>query len=62
MADSWQHVYDHYEDFWRFRLNRPGENYRHYLARKRRLQRQQQHHAQSRSDEEVLLEENEDEQ
>ena len=64
MASSWGSVYQHYEDFWRFRLNNPGENYRHYLKHRRRQHPHQQHHnhhnyhhrhAQSRTDQDYEL-------
>lgn len=47
MANSWYDVYQHYEDFWRFRLNNPGVNYRHYLHRQGH---KNHHYAQSRTD------------
>ena len=28
MTKTWSDVYQHYEDFWRFRMNNPGANYR----------------------------------
>lgn len=53
VADSWNSVYQHYADYWRFQLRNPGENYRHYLRFRRRQQaRQNGHHAQARSDSE----------
>lgn len=50
MAQSWSSVYQHYEDFWRFRLANPGANYRHYLRARRHRQHHQHKHAQSRTD------------
>ena len=33
MTKTWSDVYQHYEDFWKFRLANPGANYRHHLKR-----------------------------
>merc|ERR1712008_152168 len=33
MTKTWNNVYQHYEDFWKFRLANPGANYRHHLKR-----------------------------
>ncbi len=51
MANSWYNVYQHYEDYWRFRLNNPGANYRHHLQHKQFLAHQKKHlkSAQSRA-------------
>lgn len=54
MAQSWSDVYQHYHDYWKFRLiNGPDVNYRHYRAakqRKLRHKRKNHHYAQSRQD------------
>jgi len=42
VSQSWRQVYQHYEDYWRFQLRNPGENYRHYLRFRRRQQAQNQ--------------------
>ena len=53
VANSWKGVYQHYADYWRFQLQNPGENYRHYLRFRHRQQarnNQNGHHAQARLD------------
>merc|ERR1739844_233932 len=47
MTNSWRNVYQHYEDFWRFRLSNPGANYRHHLQRVAHQNRQRNFQAQS---------------
>ena len=47
VANGWYDVYQHYGDYWRFRLRNPGQSYRRYLqARRRRPPK----YAQSRQD------------
>ncbi len=51
VSNSWANLYDHYEEYWRFRLaNGPDANFARYKAKKRarlahqrRRQQQQQH-------------------
>ena len=51
VAQGWNQVYQHYEDYWRFRLNNPGQSYRRYLrTQKRRRRPQNYQYAQSRQD------------
>lgn len=50
VAQGWGQVYQHYEDYWRFRLRNPGESYRRHLQRKRRKHPNRHHYAQSRVD------------
>lgn len=49
MTKTWSNVYQHYEDFWRFRMNNPGANYRHHLARIAHQNRQRNFQAQSQN-------------
>ena len=51
VANGWYDVYQHYEDYWRFRLRNPGQSYRRYLKFRRRGQ--QNSHIQSRQDEKI---------
>jgi len=50
MTKSWSDIYQHYEDFWRFRLANPGANYRHHLRRVAHDRHLRHSQAQSRSD------------
>ena len=52
VANGWYDVYQHYEDYWRFRLRNPGQSYRRYLKFRRRGQ-QNNSHIQSRQDEKI---------
>jgi len=47
MTNTWSNVYQHYEDFWKFRLANPGANYRHHLKRIDHQNRQRNFEAQS---------------
>jgi len=47
VATGWYDVYQHYEDYWRFRLKNPGQSYRKY---RRRHPPSHGHFAQSRVD------------
>ena len=48
---TWSDVYQHYEDFWKFRLANPGANYRHHLKRIGHQKRLRNLNAQSRQQE-----------
>merc|ERR1712172_80766 len=48
MTKTWSDVYQHYEDFWKFRLANPGANYRHHLKRIGHQKRLRNLNAQSR--------------
>jgi hypothetical protein len=51
MTKTWSDVYQHYEDFWKFRLANPGANYRHHLKRIGHQKRLRNLNAQSRQQE-----------
>jgi len=53
VATGWYDVYQHYEDYWRFRLKNPGQSYRKFIRR----HPPRNHFAQSRVDSTENIEE-----